>query len=63
MRQIGRPVYGVQFHPEGYTESTTDRKNLLATAVYGDAPAPHEPDGRRLLANFFRIAGLNLPPE
>ena len=32
-----RPIYGVQFHPELYTD--------------------HYPDGRRVLSNFFAIAG------
>ena len=35
-RHRSKPLYGVQFHPEGYTE--------------------HYPDGRKLLANFFRLA-------
>jgi GMP synthase (glutamine-hydrolysing) len=36
-RHRDRPLYGVQFHPEGYTDAYSD--------------------GKRLLANFFRIAG------
>lgn len=36
-RHRRKPLYGVQFHPEGYTEAY--------------------PDGKRLLENFFRIAG------
>jgi GMP synthase (glutamine-hydrolysing) len=36
-RHPERPLYGVQFHPEGYT--------------------PDYPDGKRLIENFFRIAG------
>jgi GMP synthase (glutamine-hydrolysing) len=38
MRHVERPLYGVQFHPERYTET--------------------HPDGRAILANFFRTAGV-----
>jgi GMP synthase-like glutamine amidotransferase len=38
MRLEARPFYGVQFHPERYTEA--------------------HPDGRVILGNFFRLAGL-----
>jgi GMP synthase (glutamine-hydrolysing) len=41
MRHATRPLYGVQFHPERYTEA--------------------HPDGRVILANFFRLAGLAAP--
>ena len=34
-------LYGVQFHPERYTET--------------------HPDGRAILGNFFRVAGLTTP--
>ena len=37
MRHQQRPIYGVQFHPELYTDDY--------------------PDGRRVLSNFFAIAG------
>jgi GMP synthase (glutamine-hydrolysing) len=37
-RLAGKPVYGIQFHAEQYSDGY--------------------PDGRRLLVNFFRIAGL-----
>jgi GMP synthase-like glutamine amidotransferase len=44
IRQEGRPLYGVQFHPERYSE--------------------RHPDGRIILSNFFRLAGLTVPrPE
>jgi GMP synthase-like glutamine amidotransferase len=36
IRHASRPLYGVQFHPERYSE--------------------HHPDGRTILANFFRLA-------
>jgi GMP synthase (glutamine-hydrolysing) len=38
IRHAGRPLYGLQFHPERYSEL--------------------HPDGRTILANFFRLAGL-----
>jgi GMP synthase (glutamine-hydrolysing) len=38
IRHSSRPLYGVQFHPELYSEG--------------------QPDGREILANFFRVAGL-----
>lgn len=41
MRHGARPLYGVQFHPERYSEA--------------------HPDGMRILANFFRLAGLPAP--
>ncbi len=41
MRHRARPLYGLQFHPERYTDA--------------------HPDGRTILANFFRLAGLARP--
>jgi GMP synthase (glutamine-hydrolysing) len=41
MRHVSRPLYGVQFHPERYSEL--------------------HPDGRIILANFFRLASLAAP--
>jgi GMP synthase (glutamine-hydrolysing) len=38
IRHASRPLYGVQFHPERYSE--------------------RHPAGRRILANFLRLAGL-----
>jgi GMP synthase (glutamine-hydrolysing) len=38
IRHERRPLYGVQFHPERYSE--------------------HHPAGRRILTNFFRLAGF-----
>jgi GMP synthase (glutamine-hydrolysing) len=58
IRQHGRPVYGVQFHPEGYTEGPQDRRNSLVNLVYPDGYPEAHPDGRGLLANFFRLAGV-----
>ena len=58
IKHRGRPVYGTQFHPESYTESAFDRRNPLVNLVYPDGCPEARPDGRRLLANFFRIAGM-----
>jgi len=58
MKQVERPVYGTQFHPEGYTEGPYDRRNPLVSLVYPGGRAEGQPDGRTLLANFFRIAGI-----
>jgi len=41
MRHSSRPLWGVQFHPERYSDA--------------------HPDGRTILANFFRLAGLARP--
>lgn len=41
IRHRSRPLYGVQFHPERYSEL--------------------HPDGRTILSNFFRLAGLPTP--
>jgi GMP synthase-like glutamine amidotransferase len=41
IRHESRPLWGVQFHPERYSE--------------------RHPDGRIVLANFFRLAGLAAP--
>jgi GMP synthase (glutamine-hydrolysing) len=58
MRRHDRPVYGAQFHPEGYTEWPDDDRSELVNLVYPrgyDRPAL---DGRRLLENFFRLPGI-----
>lgn len=41
IRHEGRLLYGVQFHPERYSD--------------------RHPDGRIILSNFFRLAGLAVP--
>lgn len=58
MRRVNRPVYGTQFHPEGYTEWPFDARNELVNLVYPSGYAHAEPAGRRLLENFFRVAGI-----
>jgi GMP synthase (glutamine-hydrolysing) len=58
IKQIGKPIYGTQFHPESFTEWAYDRRNPLVNLVYPDGFPEARPDGRRLLANFFRAAGV-----
>ncbi len=60
MRREDRPVYGAQFHPEAYTEWPNDDRNELVNLVYPAGYAHAEPAGRRLLENFFRVAGILL---
>jgi GMP synthase (glutamine-hydrolysing) len=59
IKQQGKPVYGTQFHPESYTESACDRRNPLVNLVYPDGYPDARPAGRRLLANFFRLAAVS----
>jgi GMP synthase (glutamine-hydrolysing) len=58
MKRSDRPVYGTQFHPEGFTEGPYDRRSPLVSLVYPEGQPQGRPDGRTLLANFFRIAGI-----
>lgn len=58
MKQLDKPVYGTQFHPEGYTEAPHDRRNSLVNLVYPEGHEQAQVDGRKFLANFFRIAGV-----
>lgn len=58
IRRIDRPVYGTQFHPEAYVAAQHERHNPLVDFVY-PAGYPHlQPDGRQLLVNFLRAAGI-----
>ncbi|MGD2105229.1 MAG: gamma-glutamyl-gamma-aminobutyrate hydrolase family protein [Anaerolineae bacterium] len=58
LRRTGSLVYGTQFHPEGYIAEPADRDSWLVQLVYPSGYAKEQPDGRRLLANFFRTAGI-----
>ena len=58
MKRCDRPVYGVQFHAESYTEGPHDRRNPLVSLVYPEGYPEARPDGRDLIANFMRVAGV-----
>jgi GMP synthase-like glutamine amidotransferase len=58
LKRRDRLVYGTQFHPEAYTEGAFDRRNTLVNLVYPQGRTQEQTDGRRLLANFLRIAGI-----
>ncbi|MGQ9840289.1 MAG: type 1 glutamine amidotransferase, partial [Anaerolineae bacterium] len=52
MRREDRPVYGAQFHPEGYTEWPNDDRNEYVNLVYPAGYARAEPASKRLLEFF-----------
>lgn len=56
--QVEAPVYGVQFHPEAYVARPIDHESWLIDLVYPEGYAGRQLDGRRLLINFFRLAGI-----
>jgi GMP synthase-like glutamine amidotransferase len=58
MRRDDRLVYGMQFHPEAYTEWPNDNRSELVNLVYPDGYAEPRLAGRTILENFFRIAGI-----
>lgn len=58
VRRAGTLVYGVQFHPEAYIVEPVDGDGWLIDLVYPRGYAGKQPDGRRLLINFFRLAGI-----
>ena len=58
MRRVDRLVYGTQFHPEAFTEWPQDDRNEMVNTVYLQGYAGVAPDGRTLLGNFFRLAGV-----
>jgi len=58
IKQVGKPVYGTQFHPEAYTEGQTGRPSWPIDWVYPKGYVEEETDGHRLLVNFFRVAGI-----
>ena len=58
IRRTGKPVYGTQFHPEAYIEGQVDRRSWLVDLVYPGGYSEEQPDGRKMLVNFFRAAGI-----
>ena len=58
IKQAGKPVFGTQFHPEAYTEGQASRPSWPIDWVYPAGYTKEETDGRRLLVNFFRLAGI-----
>jgi GMP synthase-like glutamine amidotransferase len=58
IKRIGKPVYGTQFHPEAYIVGVDDAGGWLLNLVYPDGCRTNQPDGRTLLTNFFRLAGI-----
>jgi GMP synthase (glutamine-hydrolysing) len=56
LRQTGTLVYGTQFHPEAYITRPADRRNCLIERVYPAGYRREQPDGYRMLVNFFREA-------
>jgi GMP synthase-like glutamine amidotransferase len=58
IKQVGKPVYGTQFHPEAYVEGGADNLSWLVNLVYPQGYAEEQVDGRKLLVNFFRAAGV-----
>ncbi|MCK4392541.1 hypothetical protein KAX17_06510, partial [Candidatus Bipolaricaulota bacterium] len=58
IKQVGKFVYGTQFHPEAYTEAQANCRSWLINRVYPEDYTREQAAGRRLLANFFRMAGI-----
>lgn len=59
IKQTGELVYGLQFHPEAYTAQQANHQNWLVNMVYPDGYSEQHSDGRKLLSNFFQLAGIN----
>lgn len=57
MKRSDRPVYGTQFHPEGYTDGPCDSRSILVNLVYPEGYGQQRSDGKVLLASFLRVAG------
>jgi len=57
MKRSDKPVYGTQFHPEGYTDGPCDSRSILVNLVYPEGYGQERSDGKEFLANFLQIAG------
>lgn len=55
IRQVDRPVYGVQFHPEAYIAPGGPDHSWLVDLVYPQGYDKLHPAGRRLLRNFLSL--------
>mgnify|MGYP006288800619 CR=1 FL=1 len=62
VRRRGTAVYGTQFHPEAYVSGDRPGGNWLVDLVYPQGYTNDQRDGRRLLVNFFREAGVLSQP-
>lgn len=58
IKRIGKLIYGTQFHPEAYIAKRADSHNRLINRVYPEGYSKRQSDGRKLLVNFFRLAGI-----
>jgi len=58
MKRDDKPVYGTQFHPEAHTEWPYDDRSEFVNLIYPEGQSVAQPAGRKLLANFFRVAGV-----
>ena len=59
IRRTDKLVYATQFHPEAYTGAGTCSHSWLVNLVYPEGYEGKEhPEGRSLLVNFFKLAGI-----
>lgn len=58
LRRVDALVYGTQFHPEAYLLEPGEPENPLVEFVYPNGYSGVQPDGCRLLINFFDTAGI-----
>lgn len=58
MKHKDKPIYGAQFHPEAYHDGSLELPNHLVKLVYPKGYGEQRFDGKVILSNFFRIAGI-----
>ena len=59
IRRTDKLVCATQFHPEAYTGAGTRNHSWLVNLVYPEGYEGKEhPEGRSLLVNFFKLAGI-----